>query len=199
MNSLFPSVVIAGIFGLGGIANAAEGQDSLKTVAEAAGPGVEAAFVKEANQAVQTKLSTMWTVVALNMIGIDVLSTFIPGKQEEVVDYAGGEKNVKYAMLGGIIVYEIPISMIFLSRYMDRGAGRWVNVGAAALSAATIIGAGDDEPHYLFGATVEILALSYIAWTACKWPDPEAIAQSRHRVGVSVDSRGTGLTYSYAF
>ena len=41
--------------------------------------------VPENNAATQEKLSLLWTVVSLNMIGADALSSFIPGKQEEIV------------------------------------------------------------------------------------------------------------------
>lgn len=57
---------------------------------------------------------------ALNMIGAVVLSSYIPGTQEEVVEVAGGEKNVKYFMVGGAVIYQIPISMILVSRYLPR-------------------------------------------------------------------------------
>lgn len=144
------------------------------------------------------KLSTAWTVVALNMIGADVLSSYIPGKQKEVVDFAGGESNVKYFMLAGAIIYEIPIGMIFASRYMPRRISRWVNVGAAALSATAIVGGGSLEPHYLFAATAEMAGLAYITWTALTWREGSD-GDQRHSVSGFVSPRGGQLGYVYRF
>ncbi|MEO7955472.1 MAG: DUF6326 family protein [Fibrobacteria bacterium] len=162
-------------------------------------PSASDRLAPEKTEVIQEKLSTMWMVVALNMIGTDVLSGFIPGKQEEIIDFAGGKENVQYAMLAGMIIYEIPISMIFLSRYMPRNTSRWVNVTAAALSAISIVGAGGLEPHYLFAATAEILTLSYITWVALKWPVPERIGQSPHSLDLTLNAGGSGLRYAYKF
>jgi hypothetical protein len=163
-------------------------------------PGVRAA--ETGNQEIQNKLSTLWTVVALNMIGADVLSSFIPGKQEEVVRFAGGEKNVKYYMLAGAAIYQIPISMIFLSRYLPRPVNRWTNVAAAALAALAIVGGGSLEPHYIFVASAEILTLSYITWTALRWPDDRAglaAGRSRHGFAWNPNRNQRSLSYSFRF
>ena len=60
---------------------------------------------------------------------------FVPGTQDEIEKYAGGKNNIKYYMLAGAVIYEIPIGMIFLSRYLSYDANRWTNIGAAALTA----------------------------------------------------------------
>jgi hypothetical protein len=154
------------------------------------------------NRDIQNKLSTLWTMVSLNMIGADVLSSYIPGKQAEIVRFAGGEKNVKYYMLGGAVIYQIPISMIFLSRYLPRHVNRWVNVAASVLSAAAIVGAGSSEPHYIFAATAEILTLSYITWTSLRWPDDRptrAATRTRHRLAWHLNRERGSLSYSFRF
>lgn len=145
------------------------------------------------------KLSTAWTVVALNMIGADVLSSYIPGKQQEVIDFAGGESNVKYYMLAGAIIYEIPIGMILASRYMPRRASRWVNVGAAVLTATTIVGGGSLEPHYVFAATVEVVSLSYIVWKALTWREASDGSESRHSLSGFASPHGGQVGYVYRF
>jgi hypothetical protein len=154
------------------------------------------------DQEIQARLSTLWTVVALNMIGADVLSSFIPGKQDEVVRFAGGENNVKYYMLAGAVIYQIPISMVFLSRHLPRQVNRWANVAASILAAIAIVGGGSSEPHYIFAASAEILTLSYITWTALRWPgagvDPAASA-GRRLAWHPVPGGGGSLSYSFRF
>jgi hypothetical protein len=102
-------------------------------------------------------------------------------------------------MLAGAVIYQVPISMIFLSKYTARKINRWMNVGAAALSAATILGAGSLEPHYLFAATVEILTLSYITWTALTWPESAPVTESAHGFGVHLGRGVQSVSYSYRF
>jgi hypothetical protein len=136
------------------------------------------------------------------MIGADVLSSYIPGKQAELVRFAGGEKNVKYYMLAGAVFYEIPISMIFLSRYLPRNVNRWTNVAAAVLSAVFIVGGGSTEPHYVFAASAEILTLSYITWTSLRWPDDRAApvaSTSRQGLSCHLDREGASLSYALRF
>jgi len=87
------------------------------------------------------------------------------------------------------------VALIVVSRYLPRQHGRWVNVGAAATSAATIIGGYHDVPDYYFVAAVELLTLSYIAYTALKWPANDASAATTG-VGFSTDSRSAYATYA---
>lgn len=58
-------------------------------------------------------LSTLWIVVMINMLKADILSLFIPGIVDELVQFAG-ETPIPQLMLGGAIMMEISIVMIFL-------------------------------------------------------------------------------------
>jgi hypothetical protein len=129
---------------------------------------------------VRLKLSLTWTSVSLTMVGIDVLSSYLPGSAEEIIAFAGGAANVRWFMLAGMVIYAVPFSMLLLSRLLRRGVSRWLNVGAAVLSAVTIVGGGSSEPHYVLGAALELLALSYIAWLALTWPKPATDPPSVH-------------------
>ena len=88
---------------------------------------------EKADEKLRTKLSNVWTMESLSMIGADVFASYIPDTQENLEEFAGGEENVKYYMLSGAIVYTIPISMISMSRYLPYGGARWTNIGAAAV------------------------------------------------------------------
>lgn len=156
---------------------------------------------------VRSKLSTLWTVEALNIIGADVLSSFIPGKQVEIEKFAGGKDNVKYFMLFGTAVYEIPIGMILLSRYLPYKVNRWTNISAAAVTAILVLGGGSLEPHYIAMASVQTLTLSYIAWTAFQWPNPKAMQDvnsgaaggNNIRLQFNPNTGRYGLNYAFAF
>lgn len=77
-------------------------------------------------------------------------------------------------MLIFAILLEIPIAMIFLSRILKYRANRWANILAGAITIPFVIGGGSAVLHYIFFATVEVVAMLVIVWYAWKWPDPEA-------------------------
>ncbi len=118
-------------------------------------------------------LSTLWIVVALNMVKADVLSLYIPGSVEEVARTAG-DTPIPLLMLGGAIMMEISILMILLSRVLERGVNRWANIVAGAITIAFVVIGGVTYPHYLFIAMVEVICLLLIIWFAWKWRHVEA-------------------------
>ena len=199
MKRLMHTITLCSLLTFTALAQITENTDSTLAKINKLESKIEALKLSTENDYKQKKLSTMWTVVSLNMIGADVLASYIPGTQDEVEKFAGGKENVKYFMLSGAIIYEVPISMIFLSRYLPYKVNRWTNVAAAALTALTVIGGGSTEPHYIFMATAETLTLSYIVWTALKWPDPEIT--KKHDIGLNINSQKNiyGLNYSYTF
>jgi hypothetical protein len=153
-------------------------------------PAAAGTSSSEYDQYVRTKLSTLWTVQSLNIVATDVLSSMIPGWREELERFAGGKEKVKWYMLAGTLIYEIPISMIFFSRYLDRDANRWANVGAAGVTAALLVGGGNGEPHYYVMATIEVITLAYIAWTALQWEPP---TDSQAALPARIESPASGL------
>src|SRR4051812_48688430 len=64
------------------------------------------------DQYVRTKLSTLWTVESFNIVATDLLSSLDPEWRDRLERYAGGKDKVKWYMLAGTVIYEIPISMI---------------------------------------------------------------------------------------
>jgi predicted anti-sigma-YlaC factor YlaD len=121
----------------------------------------------------KAKLSTLWVVVMFNLLAADVLSLYIPGALEEMAEFAG-EIPITQLMLGGAIMMEIAIAMIFLSRVLKYRANRWANIIASVITIAYVIGGGSTYPHYIFFATIEIMCMLLIVWYAWKWPKQEA-------------------------
>lgn len=118
-------------------------------------------------------LSTLWIVVAINMVKADVLSLYIPGSVDEVAKTAG-DTPIPLLMLGGAILMEISILMILLSRVLERGVNRWANIVAGAITIAFVAIGGATYPHYIFIATVEVICLVLIIWFAWKWRNEAA-------------------------
>ena len=119
-------------------------------------------------------LSTLWIVVMINMMEADILSGFIPGAVEEVVNTAAATgASVPQLMLGGAIVSQLGITMILLSRVLNQRVNRWANIIVSIINIAYIWGGMSAHPHYLFIASVETLCLLLILWTAWKWRSAE--------------------------
>ena len=120
-------------------------------------------------------LSTLWVVVMINMLKADILSLYIPGSAEEVVNTAASTGiPIPQLMLSSAIVMEISIFMILLSRVLKYGLNRWANIVVSLITIAFVVGGGASYPHYIFIAAVEVCCLLLIIWIAWKWRNPEA-------------------------
>ena len=64
--------------------------------------------------------------------------------------------------------------MIFLSRVLKYKANRWANIIASVITIAFVILGGSANVVYGFFATVEIVCMAVIIWSAWKWTNPEA-------------------------
>jgi hypothetical protein len=119
-------------------------------------------------------LSTLWIVVMINMAYADILSLHIPGTLEEVAKTSVSTgAPISQLMLGGAIMLEIPIAMIFLSRVLKYKVNRWANIIASVITVAYVVGGGILYPHYIFIATIEVVCMLLIVWLAWKWTTPE--------------------------
>lgn len=130
----------------------------------------------DSNKKFDTKilLSTLWIVVMFCLLKADILSLFIPGIAKELAQTAviiGA--TIPQLMLFGAVMGTVGIAMIFLSRYLNHGANRWVNLIVSPLYILYIIGGGTLYPHYIFLATVEVICLAVIFWNALKWSNSE--------------------------
>jgi len=117
-------------------------------------------------------LSTLWIVVMFNMLAADILSLYIPGSLDVLVEFAG-ETPIPLVMLVMAIPMELAIVMIILSRVLKYGVNRWVNIIVGIVIIAYIwLGAGS-YPHYTFIASVETICLLLIIWYAWKLTEQE--------------------------
>jgi len=113
-------------------------------------------------------LSTLWTVVMINMVYADVISLHIPGTLEEVAKTAG-ETPIPLLMLGGAIIIELPLLMIILSRVLKYQINRWANMIVAILTIVFVIGGSAPYPHYYFIAAIEVVCMLLVILTAWQW------------------------------
>jgi uncharacterized protein DUF6326 len=124
----------------------------------------------------KVKLSILWAFVMFNMLAADILSFMIPESMKELITTgnAGGIHITQGFLLVAAILMEIPIIMIFLSRVLKYRANRWANIIAGIITIAFVIGGGASYLHYLFIATMEVVAMLLIIWYAWKWSPQEA-------------------------
>ncbi|MDA9129039.1 DUF6326 family protein [Candidatus Gracilibacteria bacterium] len=119
-----------------------------------------------------TKISLLWIVVLMNMIFADILSLFIPGVQEQLIEFSGETSMpIPMLMLIGAVVHQIPIFMIFLSRVLKYSLNRKLNIFAAIFTIIYVVGGGSLFPHYIFIASIEVLCMIYIIWIAYRWKE----------------------------
>lgn len=72
------------------------------------------------------------------------------------------------------MVMQLPIWMTYLSAVLKQRINRWINIVAAVLTIAFVVGPyiGDSEPtelHYIFIASVEVVCMLAIIWMAWWW------------------------------
>jgi hypothetical protein len=124
-------------------------------------------------------LVLLWVFFTVNFMYCDTLSSLEPGVLELHMTGFTSDGTVKITdgfLLGVAIMFEIPFAMIVLSWVLKYRANRWANIIAAALLILSQISSlflGVPSPAYIFYSTVEIAALSLIAWNAWKWTNPE--------------------------
>ena len=117
-------------------------------------------------------LSTLWVFVLMNMVYADILGTLKPtylSDLESIGQNISGETVLFFAFL-----MEIPISMILLSRILNRKANRITNFIASPLSILWVIvpsfTMSNSTPlSYIFFASIETVSMLFILWYSWKW------------------------------
>lgn len=127
----------------------------------------------------RTRISTLWVVIMFNMIFADILSFLKPGVLQGLWagdGVLGGGQVTDGLLLVFAILLEIPIVMIFLSRVLNGGAGRWANTVAALITAVFVIGGGSLDLHAVFFGAVEVACMAGIVWSVWSGRNSEAVA-----------------------
>jgi hypothetical protein len=105
----------------------------------------------------------------LNLIFADVLGIYIELVLKNTLGGIIGEVTTTMAIAA--VLTNIPILMIYSSRVLPYKINRIANIGAAILTIIYVVGGGSLMPHYLVCASIEVVALLFIIWTALKWND----------------------------
>src|SRR5215217_6811598 len=118
------------------------------------------------------KLSTLWITASLSYLYCDVISLMDP---ELLRQYLQGNVNglafTPGFLLGAAILISIPISMVLLSRVLNR----WANITAAIFMTAVqtlTLFMGWPAPYYLYLSIIEITCTVLIVGYAWKWREP---------------------------
>lgn len=80
-------------------------------------------------EAMQSRLSALWTFVLVNMLFADVFSFMVPGAlQKMATGVVDGVQLTPGFLLLAAVLTEIPMAMIILSRFLSYRANRWANM-----------------------------------------------------------------------
>ena len=113
-----------------------------------------------------TKLSTLWVVVILNLLFADILSIMVELVNKNTLDIIG---EVTTTMAVAALITNIPILMIYFSKALNHRLNRLFNIIAGVITIIFVIGGGSLTPHYIICAGIEVIVLIIIIWTAWKW------------------------------
>ena len=117
----------------------------------------------------KVRLSTLWVFVMFNMVFADIIGFLNPGALEEMM----AMKPAQGLLLIFSILTEIPIAMIVLSRTSNYRINRWSNIIASIVTILWVVVFGKTDLSYLFFATIEVVCMLLIAWSAWNWTEPE--------------------------
>lgn len=123
--------------------------------------------LKSREKIIQEKISILWIVVMFNMIFADILSFMLPGFLNDILASNAPLEVTETILLVFALVLEVPIAMIFLSRVLKPNVNRWANIVASVITMAFVIGGGSLMLHYIFFASIEVIAMLFIiryAW-----------------------------------
>ena len=127
-------------------------------------------MLEESNE-IKNKLMVLWIFVKLNVVSADLLGFLQPDFLKELTTSgtAEGLAITPWFLLVAAILLEINIVMVLISKLAPMKINRRLNIIAPIIVALFIIGGGSFTPHYIFFASLELIALFIIMRTALAW------------------------------
>lgn len=120
-------------------------------------------------------LSSLWVFVMFCIAYADIIGFLEPGTLEKIIHGNVGFDLTPAIMVMISLLQAIPIAMIVITRLFRRGASRWWNVAAAALTLLYVLGGGNwESASYPVFAALEVIAMLWIIWLAWTWRSDEA-------------------------
>lgn len=111
-------------------------------------------------------LSGLWTILIINMIFNDIFTIMVELDKWQRPDFFADAKTL---MLIAAFVTNIPIMMIFLSRFLQYKINRWLNICVGIFTIIYIWGGMMSYPHYIAVASIETIIALFVVGIAWKW------------------------------
>jgi hypothetical protein len=111
-------------------------------------------------------LSGLWVILMINMIFNDIFTIMVELDKWQRPDFIGDAKTL---MLIAAFVTNIPILMIFFSRFLQYAVNRWLNICVGFFTIIYVWGGMMNYPHYIAVATIETIIALFIVGIAWKW------------------------------
>jgi hypothetical protein len=111
-------------------------------------------------------LSGLWIILMINMIFNDIFTIMVELDKWQRPEFIG---DAKMLMLIAAFVTNIPIVMIFLSRFLHYKINRWLNICVGIFTIIYVWGGMMSYPHYIAVAAIETIIALFIIGIAWKW------------------------------
>jgi hypothetical protein len=119
---------------------------------------------------IPAKLSTLWIVVMFCIAYADIIGFIEPGTLEKIIHGNAEFELTPVVILVISLLQAIPITMIFVSRWLRRDANRWLNIFASGLTLLYVIGGGNwSSASYGVFVSLEVAAMLAIIWFSWNW------------------------------
>ena len=122
---------------------------------------------------VKLKLATLWTSFMFLYIYVDHFALYMPNNLENIMNGRVFEFDITQGfILVAIVLFTIPVLMIFLSIALPTKVNRWANTIVATLLIPYMLFnlVGETWAHMIFAAGVEVILLLLVIGFAWKWP-----------------------------
>lgn len=111
-------------------------------------------------------LSWLWIILIINMIYNDIFTIMVELDKWQRPDFFADAKTL---MLIAAFVTNIPIMMIFFSRFLQYTVNRWLNIGVGIFTIIYIWAGMMTYPHYIAIGIIETFIALFIVAIAWKW------------------------------